>query len=65
MSYPQPYYPPPPPPSNDLKGIKWGVWILVFVFVGIPVLIALCCCVGPTILGMFGVAVDQSNAIAP
>ncbi len=59
MSYPQPYYQ-QPPPNKDLKGIKWGVWILVFVFVGIPVLAALCCCVGPTLLGMFGIIAEPS-----
>lgn len=52
-------------PNRDLKGIKWGVWILVFVFVGIPLLTVLCCCGGPTILSMFGIAIDGANASSP
>lgn len=57
MSYP-PQLPPPPNNSGTLKSINWGVWILVFVFVGIPLLIALCCCgvpmLGATFEGMTG-----------
>ncbi len=63
MSYPQPYGPPPPDNSGTLKSINWGVWILVFVFVILPLLVALCCCVGPMVLGMFGVAIDGANQV--
>lgn len=54
-------YQPAPDNSNTLKSINWGVWILVFVFVGLPILGALCCCGGPLIAGIFGHAVDASN----
>lgn len=54
-------YQPAPDNSGTLKAINWGVWILVFVFVGIPVLIGICCCLGPTILAAIGHMVDASN----
>jgi hypothetical protein len=53
MSYQQ-----PPPRDPTLKSISTGVWILVWVFVLIPII---CCCVVPLLsgtgfmgLGIFG-----------
>ncbi len=59
MSYPSPPPPPPRDPSSKtLQSINWGVWILVFVFVILPLLVVLCCCAGPPILGLFGATVE-------
>jgi hypothetical protein len=59
MSYQPPPLPPPPPDNSaTLKSINWGVWILVFVFVILPLLVVACCCAGPPLLGMFGATVE-------
>lgn len=57
MSYPPQY--PPQDNSGTLKSISWGVWILVFVFVILPVLVVLCCCAGPPIMAGIGAALDD------
>jgi len=37
MSYQQPARDP------HTRGIKWGVWTIIGLFIGFPVMIALCC----------------------
>lgn len=60
MSY-HPQYPPPPDNSGSLRGINVGVWILVTVFVIIPVAVVLVCCLGPVIMAGIGAGVDAAN----
>jgi len=42
------YQPQQPDNSSTLKSINWGVWILVFVFVILPLLV---CCGIPLLCG--------------